>query len=211
VEQIPLAEIFVPQQGSGCKKGQIATGYAITQNLVLTARHPLFPEQGDPSQPKRAEDFPIEIRWRHPEVDDPAKCWTVRDIRWQGGKAYDVALLECDIPFKVREPVYLSDKRPQPPMRWESQGFPRVGGMKNTEKGQSDSSVARCRPSRPGPERSKSSRSPSRRRACHRLGLRNGAGMISAFGSLSLSRSGMVRKSPSAGSARCSIQIKSER
>ena len=63
-----IVEIFVPKRGSNGKKGEIATGYPIGRDLILTARHVLCDDYD--------ANFPIEIRWRYPEVDK-SRWWPI--------------------------------------------------------------------------------------------------------------------------------------
>ncbi|WP_295582020.1 hypothetical protein [uncultured Lamprocystis sp.] len=118
-----VVEIFVPECGTNGKKGQIATGYPIARDRILTARHPLFPAPG------RDPDRPIEIRWRCRDIDP---CWRpVGDIVWED-QGWNLALLACTLPTSIdRWGAFLSEERPVPNAQWYSVGFPRVGGKRN--------------------------------------------------------------------------------
>ncbi len=123
-----IVEIFVPEQGAGGQEGGIATGYPIAKNLILTARHVLYPDAG------RDEAYPIEVRWRHPEVRDrgwqPLKIPSGQTISWQS-EQWDLALLECELPPGIQNWGFLSEQKPKSHTLWESVGFPAVAGKKN--------------------------------------------------------------------------------
>lgn len=122
-----VVEIFVPLRGSD--EGEIATGYPVAKNLILTARHPLFPKE-----PKRddggcnRDGCKIEVRWRHPGVD-AGRWWPVKAIAWESER-WGLALLECDLPPGVSTWGLLSEHKPEDVMKWKSAGFPCVGGKK---------------------------------------------------------------------------------
>lgn len=120
-----IAEIFVPKHGTRGEKGEIATGYPVTRDLILTARHPLFPPD-----PGRDENRPIDLRWRHPAVLD--KGWQAAGgIVWDSER-WDLALLQFQLPQGISPcGSFLSERRPADDMEWVSVGFPRVGGKRD--------------------------------------------------------------------------------
>jgi hypothetical protein len=122
-----VVEIFVPVRGAAGKKGKIATGYPVTGEHILTARHPLFPER-----PARDKGRPIEVRWR---CDGVGRDWRRIDgIVWEDA-GWDLALLAYRPPEGV-DPWAgcLSEERPTPDAKWYSVGFPRVGGKRDNER-----------------------------------------------------------------------------
>jgi hypothetical protein len=92
----------------------------VAKDLILTARHALYPEERD-------EDYPIEVRWRYPGVDQ-SKWWPVEGIAWDGGEAYDVALIKSAFPEVVEGRGSLSQMKPDDNMSWVSEGFAKAGG-----------------------------------------------------------------------------------
>jgi hypothetical protein len=120
-----IVEIFVPIEGSDGYEGCIATGYPIARDRILTARHPLYPDDG----PARDPSHPIEVRWRCPDADGD---WQpVRAIAWENAR-WDLALLDCPLPPRVAaNPGFPCESPPDDGMRWTSVGFPRVAGRRN--------------------------------------------------------------------------------
>jgi hypothetical protein len=93
----------------------------VAKDLILTARHALYPEERD-------EDYPIEVRWRYPGVDQ-SKWWPVEGIAWDGDEAYDVALITSAFPSVVEGSGLLSEEKPDDNMPpWISAGFAKAGG-----------------------------------------------------------------------------------
>jgi hypothetical protein len=118
-----IAEIFVPT-GSDGNKGEIATGYPVAPNRVLTAYHAVCPTSA-----QRDEGRPIEIRWHHSKA---VSAWQpVQGIAWEG-EQWDLILLDCLLPPEVSPwEIFPSDHKPLDDMRWASVGFPRVGGKRD--------------------------------------------------------------------------------
>jgi hypothetical protein len=116
VDRNLLIEIFVPRTGGG---GNIATGYPVAKNRILTARHALFP-------PNRDTMKPIEVRWRHQSGE--AREWRgINAIAWDGGDAFDVALIDCEFPSECSTWGVLTEAKPKDHMRWASEGFAAAG------------------------------------------------------------------------------------
>ena len=115
-------EIFVPTLDSAGKVGKIGTGYPIGRDLLITARHVLFPEDRD-------SDYSIQIRWRHPGLKEGDKGWTDIDkIVWERDGEVDVALIKAPIPKNVDGWGFLTPSRPDDKMEWVSEGFAAAGG-----------------------------------------------------------------------------------
>lgn len=120
-----IAEVFVPHTGSDGKTGEVATGYPVAPNLILTAYHAVYPKSA-----QRDVDRPVEIRWHHSK---DASAWQpVKGIVAWDGKPWDLILLDCNFPPEVSPwEIFPSDQKPLDDMRWASVGFPRVGGKRD--------------------------------------------------------------------------------
>lgn len=129
-----IVEIFVPKSGTDGKKGDIATGYPVARDLILTARHVLHPQESG-----RDDACKIEVRWRHPNVND--KGWRpIAGIAWES-EGWDLALLECPLPQEMTDWGFLSEQMPTDTMQWVSAGFPRVAGKKDAVRQPFDMSI----------------------------------------------------------------------
>ena len=119
-----IAEIFVPRTGSNGEEGDIATGYPVAPNRILTAYHAVYPKSA-----QRDVSRPIEIRWHHSKA---VSDWQpVQGIAWEGGQ-WDLILLDCTLPPEVSPwEIFPSDQKPTDDMHWASVGFPRVGGKRS--------------------------------------------------------------------------------
>ena len=110
-----LIEIRVDTDDGGF---EVSTGYPIARDLILTARHGLYPS-------KRRKKQPIQLRWFHQRDKLRAFVEVPRsDIAWQN-KKLDVALLRCTFPEALVDWRHLSPIRPFPDERWFSEGFPK--------------------------------------------------------------------------------------
>ncbi len=103
-------------------KRSIGTGYPISKNLMLTARHVvIFPD--------RDVDKPIITEW--PDIKDASgKPYTVEVscIVYDGGEQYDIALLECKVPSQAHvTPLVLSQRFPEAHEKWKGFGYPEIG------------------------------------------------------------------------------------
>lgn len=124
-----IVAIFVPTTGEGKMPGRVGTGYPVTDDLILTSRHVIEPENRDRQKP-------IRVRWFH---DKPANGkppeWIPLDdhlnddvLVWFGSGDLDAALIRC------RRPEYLhkfpanrpSERKPREGERWQSAGFARA-------------------------------------------------------------------------------------
>ena len=145
-----IVAIFAPTTGEGEMPGRVGTGYPVTDDLILTSRHVLKPENRD----RRKS---IQVRWFH---DQPASGkppeWTPLDDReerdvqaglteecleelddrvlvWVGPGDLDAALIRCRRPEYLHKfPVKLpSERKPREGERWQSAGFARANKRDN--------------------------------------------------------------------------------
>src|SRR5512144_1200819 len=88
-----IVAVFAPTKGTGTRSGCVGTGYPVTEDLILTSRHVVEPENRD----DRAQ---ILVRWFH---DQPANGkspgWIpITALVWTGQGNLDVALIRCPRP-----------------------------------------------------------------------------------------------------------------
>ena len=127
-----IVTIFVPtKEGKdGKAAGSIGTGYPVAEDLILTSRHVVNPEQGD-------RKYPIQVRWHYyADRDAPDKGWITLssdDIVWEGEGESDAALLRCPRPEKAQGKGWgmIADKKPPFDKSWQSQGFPAATRYEN--------------------------------------------------------------------------------
>ncbi len=122
-----LIAVFVPTPDEA--SGELATGYPVGKDLILTARHVLQPKPtGCPDKPYR-----IKIRWHY--YDSGWIDISSEDIIWQSQGKLDAALIRC-----LRRPSeavgwgMVSNAKPDNDMRWHSAGFPRAAKYDNVRK-----------------------------------------------------------------------------
>ena len=124
-----IVAIFVPTTGEGKMPGCVGTGYPVTDDLILTSRHVIEPENRDHRKP-------IRVRWFHDKPADgkPPK-WTSLDdhqnanVRvWTGAGDLDAVLLRCRRPeYLCKFPVKLpTERKPRERESWQSAGFARA-------------------------------------------------------------------------------------
>ena len=65
--------IFAPTTSTN--KGKIGTGYPIAEDLILTSRHVVEPEQRD-------SNYPLRIRWHHLSDKQENDGWQEVPGRW---------------------------------------------------------------------------------------------------------------------------------
>lgn len=124
-----IVAIFVPTTGEGKMPGCVGTGYPVTEDLILTSRHVVKPEN-------RNHQKSILVRWFH---DKPANGkppeWTTLDdhkndsvLVWIGEGELDAALMRCRRPEYLRKfPLgRLVERKPKEGERWQSAGFARA-------------------------------------------------------------------------------------
>jgi len=105
----------------------IATGYPVAKNLVLTARHALYPQL-------KAQDAPtldqldvsgLFVSWRN---SGTASDWqAITGVVYLSNVKLDIALIQCEVPEGAPY-VGFSRAEPSAHARWESAGFARAAG-----------------------------------------------------------------------------------
>lgn len=102
----------------------IGTGYPISKDLVITARHVVDFDTRDISKP-------IEIVWTDITIsENTSQSYSVKvkqeHIAFFDG--YDVALIKCQAPPQAHiSPLILSERHPIDAERWKSMGYAKVG------------------------------------------------------------------------------------
>lgn len=125
-----IVAIFVPTTGEGKMPGRVGTGYPVTEDLILTSRHVIEPENRDHWKP-------IRVRWFYDKpADDKSPEWVPlddhmknSDVRvWTGADNMDAALLRCQRPEYLHKfsLARLSERKPREGERWHSAGFARA-------------------------------------------------------------------------------------
>ena len=120
-----IVAIFAPTTGTGTMPGCVGTGYPVTEDLILTSRHMVEPENRN----YRAQ---IRIRWFHDQLaNGKPPGWIPiekTDLVWAGKGDLDAALIRCRRPEHLRKfPLgRLTERRPTEGERWQSSGFARA-------------------------------------------------------------------------------------
>lgn len=127
-----IVTVLVPTTSDGPMEdgpwdGEIGTGCAVGDGLILTARHVVAP-------PNRNHAHPIRIRWYNQRQDgDPLSAWIALEeddkaIRWIGEGELDAALLVCPRHGALREMrgYRVAVACPAGNVDWESRGFPKA-------------------------------------------------------------------------------------
>ncbi|MBF0107561.1 MAG: hypothetical protein HQL76_00080 [Magnetococcales bacterium] len=108
---------------------ELATGYPVAPNLILTARHVLEPEDRD-------RDKSVKAKWwgyKPEEKDDQG--WLEAEIVWCGKDDLDAALLRLpERSWTPKEYLFLSSERPREGTEWASEGFPHVARREDCPK-----------------------------------------------------------------------------
>jgi len=113
-----LIMLFVPTKDG---LGAIGTGYPISENLILTARHVLEPD--DRNTCKK-----IRVCWNYFRSNENQGWFDISDddIVWRSENGLDAALIRCSKPTEVKGFGVLSSELPCDNTDWASEGFPRV-------------------------------------------------------------------------------------
>ncbi len=121
-----IVTIFVPTGQE--EEGKIGTGYPVAENLILTSRHTVKPEQCTGQ---------IQVRWHYLTDEDALdKGWitlAVEDVVWEGEGELDAVLLRCPRSEKAQGKGWgmIADKKPPFDKSWQSTGFPRATRYEN--------------------------------------------------------------------------------
>ncbi len=117
-----ICQIFVPTTGGDENLGNIGTGYALNDNLIITASHLL--KNWD-------TDRPIEVSWYSDKLKPcPSKWQKCGEPHVLGGseaEQIDVAVIDCDIPDEICCHLSLAEQSPGEGDRWMSEGFASTG------------------------------------------------------------------------------------
>jgi hypothetical protein len=98
----------------------IGTGYPIGKDLVLTARHVLFPHWNHTKE--------VEVAWADLNHFSP-----VTELVFDGGEACDIAVVRCQTPPQAHVSVWMLGRQtPNLNNRWHSLGYSRLGKDEDT-------------------------------------------------------------------------------
>ncbi len=132
-----IVAIFTPTKGStnakGAIRGNFGTGYPLSDDLILTSRHVVEPENRN----RRAK---IRILWYFdkPTGGEPTGWIPIEkdDLIWTGKGDLDAALIRCRIPASLHHfrRGRLVERRPQEGERWMSSGFARANKREDIRK-----------------------------------------------------------------------------
>lgn len=114
-----IARIFTPTTVNG--QWEAGTAYPIAQDLLITARHVLYPERRDETKLRQVE-------W--PDCNDAeGRVFTsdITGVLFDGGKEIDIAIVACKTPPEVNTSIKLSDRDPITNEGWDSFGYPQAG------------------------------------------------------------------------------------
>ncbi len=130
-----LVAVFVPttnEQGEDFKgrQGSWATGYPVGKDLILTARHVLYPERPNPRDPR----YPVSVCWHYFRSGKDEDWIDIvnedNDIVESQGEL-DAVLIRCPRPPDAAGWGIVSHDRPSDGKQWISEGFPRAAKYGN--------------------------------------------------------------------------------
>lgn len=129
-----LVVVFVPttdETGTdfGGQRGELATGYPVGKELILTARHVLQPEPPH----HRDRRHPVKLRWHYFPAGAGMNWIEIPDenIVWESPGELDAALIRCPRPREALGWGIVSRDQPRDGMQWISEGFPRATKYEN--------------------------------------------------------------------------------
>lgn len=114
-----IVAIFASTNPKDPETGVFGTGYPVAEDLILTSRHVVAPE--NPNTPAL-----IEVKWFYDQpADKKSPAWTKADLVWTGAGDLDAALIRCPRPAHLRKfPLdRLIERKPTGNEEWESTGF----------------------------------------------------------------------------------------
>jgi hypothetical protein len=94
------------------------TGYALTAERIITARHLIVPDSGE---------NPVKIRVYWEAIAAMVEATVVETLTQTLDPDYDVLLLACTVPPEVQHAGYLLREHPDRSVKWQSRGYARVG------------------------------------------------------------------------------------
>ena len=128
MDQSLLIAVFVTTtDGTGKdfegKRGQLAIGYPVGKDLILTARDVL-----QPGSPDYRVHYRLKLCWHHFRSNDDSDWIEISEdkIVWRGQGDLDAALIRCRRPPEAVGWGIVSSEKPLDGMRWSSGGFARA-------------------------------------------------------------------------------------
>jgi hypothetical protein len=129
-----LIAVFVPttdETGTdfGGQRGELATGYPVGKDLILTARHVLHPEP--PCHRDRRHR--VKLRWHYFPSGEGMNWIEIpdEDLVWESPGELDAALIRCPRPRDAVGWGIVSRDQPRDGVTWASEGFPRATRYEN--------------------------------------------------------------------------------
>jgi hypothetical protein len=124
-----LIAVFMPTTDEtgkdfGGNRGELATGYPVSKDLILTAGHVLQP--GSPYY--RDLRYRVKLRWHHFHSTDDSDWIEISEenIVWRAQGDLDAALIRCCRPPDAVGWGIVSREKPLDRTRWMSKGFARA-------------------------------------------------------------------------------------
>jgi len=125
-----IVAIFAVTNAKNPTTGVFGTGYPVAEDLILTSRHVVAPEnQKTPAW--------IEVKWFYDQpADKKSPAWTKADLVWAGAGDLDAALIRCRRPEYLRKfsLSQLIERKPTDSESWESTGFALANKRGNVRK-----------------------------------------------------------------------------
>lgn len=114
-----FAQIFTPTTVAG--QWEAGTAYPIAKDLLITARHVLYPELRDETKLRQVE-------WSdYKDVSGQKITSDITRVVFDGGKDLDIAIVACQTPPEINSFIKLSERDPIAGEEWDSFGYPKIG------------------------------------------------------------------------------------